>query len=296
MKPWLITYVLASIVLLPAVRPAQSQTYYFMNDSTEWKVDYSYIPGYDCYQCEYKYYFAGDTIINSMPYKKLRISTLKEGANFTDQYEGAIRQDTASKKVFFFADNFSGEQLIYDYSLGTGDTINSWLGYNWVIFSVDSILVGNQFHKRMNYGIGFTDTLSLIEGIGSSNGLLQSLADNTFESYAFLTCFTVAGNLLYTANQQMLDEKGCDVSGPVAVPLDPASKQMSVLPNPAHDKIQVISNLPVEKITMQNLYTMEVHIYTDHSGGIDVSNLSKGCYLMNIRTANRVFMEMLILQ
>ncbi len=291
-----IIYLSAFITLLD-IKPAEGQTYYFMNDSAEWKVDYSYIPGlYDCYNCEYKYYFSGDTIINSTLYKKLRRSTLEQGYIFTDEYEGGLRQDSISKKVWFVGGYLPVEELLYDYSLDLGDTISSKLGNDWVIFSVDSVLVGNEFHKRMNYGIGFEDTLSLIEGVGSSNGLLQNLADNTFESYAYLTCFTVSGNLLYTANQQMLDDKGCDVSDPLEVPINYVSKQISVFPNPAHDNIKVISNYHIEDITVQSLSAMEINTYTNISGEINVSNLTKGCYLMKVKTSEEIFVEILIVQ
>src|SRR5258706_8124702 len=75
-----------------------AQTYYFMNDSATWKVNHfdAYGYGHD----QYKYYLAGDTIINSTLYKKLRATTFDEPNYFYDGYNGAVRSDSALKKVY----------------------------------------------------------------------------------------------------------------------------------------------------------------------------------------------------
>lgn len=278
-------FIFVFMILAPCTLRVHGQTYYFMNDSAEWKVDYSYIPGnYECFQCEYKYYLAGDTIISTIHYKKLRRSTLEQGSNFSDKYEGAIRQDTIAKKVFFYGWNgFPSEELLYDYSLDTGDTIQSWIGNDWIIFAVDSVLIGSKFHKRMKYGIGIgDDTLALIEGVGSENGLLQSLYDNMFESYAFLTCFSLSGNLLYTANQQFLDNNGCDVSNPLHIPVNYGLRSTRVFPNPASTTIHLLLPSTATSITLFNLLGEKVkeEKVSGDSVTIDVSDLAIGMYVI----------------
>ncbi|MBL0339713.1 MAG: T9SS type A sorting domain-containing protein [Bacteroidetes bacterium] len=64
----------------------------------------------------------GDTIINLVNYKKL----IQEEYNqpISDCTFGYLREDTATQKVFFLDNQFAAEELLYDFSMNTGDSIN----------------------------------------------------------------------------------------------------------------------------------------------------------------------------
>lgn len=85
---------------------------------------------------------------------------------------GAIREDTIQRKIYFH--NYTDEIVLYDFSLGVGDTIyySTKLFYNLdyykVVDNIDSVNVSGQYRKRWhltNSYMSMTDTW--IEGIGS---------------------------------------------------------------------------------------------------------------------------------
>jgi hypothetical protein len=85
---------------------------------------------------------------------------------------GAIREDTAARKVFFH--NFSNEILLYDFKLEPGDTIfyttNLFyaVDYYKIVDSVNTVNVNGQIRKRWYLTNSWLDMKDIwIEGIGS---------------------------------------------------------------------------------------------------------------------------------
>ncbi len=158
------------------------------------------IPSYP-YTSVYEYFIDADTTINAVEYKKVFYRELESAnqnykAPFLPKSEsmiiGYLREDTLQKKVYaiVLGNSFScpleQETLLFDFSLTIGDTLRSCL-----IFSGESSLLDTSyaykpgglttptFHftdhvKVMSYNTTFGD-LFLIEGIGSSWGLFESL-------------------------------------------------------------------------------------------------------------------------
>lgn len=187
--------------------------------------------------------------------------------------------------------------LLFDYSLNVGDTLDSYLGCDAVIFAVDSVLVGNQLHKRMMYSLGiFPDTLALIEGVGMTNGLLQSLYDNTFETTSHLTCFEVSGQLMYTANEIIQYQSGCDVLDPLSVSEATIQESINFFPNPAHSKINIATQGPIECVIIYNLYGTIIKNYFDVSLEIDVSDLMPGYYFMQVKASKKTIIKRFSIQ
>jgi len=85
------------------------------------------------YPSTFIYYFDGDTVIASTGYKKLFSegnitqscsgNPLSQTTFYPKQYQGAFRQDTLTHKAFFIGKNNSGENLLYDFNLTTGDSL-----------------------------------------------------------------------------------------------------------------------------------------------------------------------------
>ena len=169
---------------------AQAWKYHPMPDSNAvWRVDYSWAMCYPiCWQ--YQYTISGDTLIGSKSYSKLYMSGIQESSWF-NYYCGGMRNDTINRKVYFVDTNSTNEKLLYDFTLTVGDTIFSMdtLMYpnNFIIDSIDSVLVGSNYHKRFNLGGG--PFISIIEGVGSTRGLFE-LYHLGWEDYYTLVCFS----------------------------------------------------------------------------------------------------------
>ena len=144
----------------------------------------------------YVRYPAGDTIINGYKYRQFltddqSFSISLQGdssSNAYTWYEYAIRQDTQEKKVFVIPFFTNQEYLLYDFSLGIGDSLEGYL-----ITTVDSILVGDgSYRRRIHFGGEF-----LIEGIGSTNGFIPEVPEYQLSViHYYLDCMTQGNTTL----------------------------------------------------------------------------------------------------
>ncbi|MCY7410306.1 MAG: hypothetical protein LH473_08540 [Chitinophagales bacterium] len=106
--------------------------------------------------CEQRrYYTNGDTIIDSIEYKKLYVDIIYSAQpDYYGLYGGALREDTLNRKIYFYCACNPMEQLLFDFDLHTGDLapqtfLHADEDSMW-ISDIDSILIGNDFHKRFN--------------------------------------------------------------------------------------------------------------------------------------------------
>ena len=132
------------------------------------------------------------------------MSTLDSTYYYYDEYIGAIRQDS-SKRIYVYLNFINHDELLYDFSLQVGDTI-PW-GYfhgstdTVVISSIDSIFDGINFRKQFQLSTSSTlgiDVPSLIEGIGSTFGLMADLEPEIFEMSSVLHCYTQNDSIKFT--------------------------------------------------------------------------------------------------
>ena len=88
------------------------------------------------------------------------------------------------KRVYFDHSTLEGpwykNLLLYDFSLNVGDEFIA-NGYKYIVVSIDSVLVGNEYRKKYNFELtleGFPRyKLSVIEGIGCPQNLFHTLGD-----------------------------------------------------------------------------------------------------------------------
>jgi len=192
-------------VLIANYSGAQTNIYHpfpesnaFWSEISWWNTD-PYLP---CTVTDnYFVFFNGDTLIGQNNYHKvyqsgyISASCPPPGYYYYNQYEGALRQDSILKKVFFVQPSNNFEELLYDFNLGIGDTLdssfNSFADFNF-ISNIDSVLVGSNFHKRFILSSQFdTNYAAIIEGVGSTLGLFKNLVNPNFIMYAgsHLKCF-----------------------------------------------------------------------------------------------------------
>ncbi|MCF8278303.1 MAG: T9SS type A sorting domain-containing protein [Flavobacteriales bacterium] len=107
-----------------------------------------------------------------------------------------------NKKVYFKQHSSVSDTLLYDFDLSIGDTlpptlINDPSNETNVVSSIDSILIGNDYHKRFGISLGYdSNYVDLIEGIGNSFGLMGLLVP-PFERGTYLYCVTIDGETVY---------------------------------------------------------------------------------------------------
>ena len=133
-------------------------------------------------------------------YKSLTLSgdTLIEGNKYTrivDQstgdYECAMRE--AEKKVYAVFPHYSTENLIYDFSLGVGDSFRNY----YSVVSVDTIVVDHQSFRCMDVRPSGDEWVNWwVEGIGSMY-YLTSYSLYAGNCYSFYSC-QLNGETLFT--------------------------------------------------------------------------------------------------
>ena len=239
------------IVLLfftPFTAKAQSSVYHpFPEDTATWVSDFFYNTcfGY----CGSLYYeMKGDTLIGNQTYNKVfkregefhYVTTPPNaivGGNFNGcSYVGGIRQDVATKSVYFRDSSMVTDTLLYDFNLAVGDTITDWYnksGIQWplVISSIDSIAINGDFHKRFNF-IGFISGMnrSLIEGVGWS-GELFGISTGALEIVLACTNTNVTGGEAFINECQL----SLDCSLWVSDQIPDHTERTNVFPNPFSD-------------------------------------------------------------
>jgi hypothetical protein len=154
--------------------------------------------------------FTTDTAINGIVYKNVERS-LDEAQLEWAPY-GYIRENT-NKQVFYMINPADTERLLYDMNLNLHDSayiyslVTGYYGYIGLqgrmmhVVSVDSLLVGSTWHKRLNLRLNSEDSLFFeeqwVDSIGSMEGMLHNqLGYVGCDGYTLL-CYFVNGDLQY---------------------------------------------------------------------------------------------------
>jgi hypothetical protein len=241
-KPVLIILLLASLT-----SKSQTSVYHpFPDSNAVWNFNYDlycFLDGNSTIE-NYSIALSGDTVINSQAYHKLNtpfvktVTTSTCGTGTSTGYKGAVRHDMTNKKVFYISPTDTVEQLLYDFNLQTGDTIMGFLkSFSFpsdTVESIDSVLVGIDYRKRWKVNSFYP--FYIIEGIGSTYGLVELYPGVTDLPYYSLICFQQNGQTLYpdttTSCEVILDIKN--------IPENKLS--VSVSPNPFHNSATFILN------------------------------------------------------
>ncbi len=238
----LFTIILLIPLLITSNTGAQTGKYYPFPDSNAlWNIHFVIfgIPG--IYEEFYSINITGDTTINGKGYHKLftpfvQSSGKTPGTSNQPGYQGAIRQDTVIRTVYFVPPTDTAEQLLYDFTLQAGDTVYGYLqpegGIKDVVSSIDSVMVGNEYRKRWN--INDLYSISLIEGVGSTYGLIEKSPGNVADMPGYgITCFSQNGETLYP--DTITD---CGVITSVELPIV-SEEQIQIYPNPSNGTVYV---------------------------------------------------------
>ncbi len=136
-----------------------------------------------------------DTMINNIVYKVVDIRDF--GSSISCRY-GYLREDTASRKVYFVDNVFSPEVLIYDFSLVQGDTLSLNFQTNGGyyangVYTVDSVVAkpvyaGIRKHFYLSHPSLSSHQLEWVEGVGHRADLVYLYSSNSLSFGFYMQC------------------------------------------------------------------------------------------------------------
>jgi len=299
---------LLSVTLLSLFANGQTSVYHpFPDSNAVWNIHFTA----NCFSNgngdeSYSISISGDTLINSLTYQKLitqfKIS-FSTGTCFGPAigYKGAIREDTANRKIFFVPPSQNTEQLLYDFTMQVGDTVGGYIESQVIVSpdvvqSIDSVLVGSTYRKRWNTNSYYD--VHFIEGIGSTYGLIAQspgsgpIAD--LPEYT-ITCFQQNGQTLYPDTLT-----NCDLITSVSS-LEKNIIKIKVFPNPSNGKFIIetenMGNIEIEiyNVLAEKISTIS-HFKQQVLNEIDLSNSPKGIYFIKIYDGVEIHTEKILIQ
>ena len=289
---------LLNLILLTLFAKGQTSAYHSFPDSNAvWNFHFQHYCFFNGTGDEYySITFSSDTLINSQTYHKLTTPFVQSFSTGTcggipTGYKGAIRQDTANKKVFYIPPTDTTEQLLYDFTMQVGDTVRGYIETfaftTDIVQSIDSVLIGSTYRKRWN--INNCYNIQFIEGIGSTYGLFErSPGCITDDAGYSLTCFQQNGQSLYPdtiTNCQLITSVNS---------IDNFSNQIKIFPNPSSSSFTVdFDNADIKEIKLTDLLGNTIfQQQTNKQSQIKIDRLQIGTYILTIidrknRTTNR---------
>lgn len=246
----------------------------------------------------FAYKIKGDTIINSVTYKKVYEFTLdasKKEENFilNQEFVGYIREDINDRKVYgnlikgphgLCASRYfqvgEEEVLLYDFNIEIGDTLqicDDHLGGKEVLKSSQELSVYNENFKVWS----FNDTINhivdqhLIEGIGSYAGL--------FNDYGV---FITAGVGIGLEDYCVGSKWDCGLTTSTSELLE--LEDYSLFPNPTSGLVQLdfgkqlSGHLHVSDLSGRLYYSSQFQNLDEYT--LDLDFLASGVYMIQIHT------------
>ena len=301
----LIIFILISFIGLKA----QSWVYHpFPTDSAKWREKSGDVLCNCCNDSETS--ITGDTLISGFTYHKLKYAAAYHSMpntayvsggywgcwggpnslyylfhNSSSSYSGAYREDVVGKKVYFVLPGQTTDTLLYDFGLSAGDTLpQSYISDTTtclnVVSSIDSVLVGSVYHKRFNISNlldmpSDSNYVSLIEGVGSTTGLLYPLMGQ-FERRGELNCFSVHDSVLYPAGA-LCAQYNVGIGELGEMELD-----VSIAPNPTDGKFQIKTAQEINSIEVLDVFGRRIFYSEKNPTEINISDFNNGIYFIRI--------------
>jgi hypothetical protein len=204
---------------------------------------------------DYQYIITGDSLISEKTYHKLqRTGYVRLWDDFhrynyysysINEYAGCYRNDTIEKKVWYVFPDDNTEQLLYDFNLQIGDTLPVKFGYPFgigIITNIDAIVLDDGLHKRFEVFREFYGDFYIIEGVGSTIGLILNIPPpgviDPFD--IILRCFSINGNPIYMNPIPGL--ANCDTAYLDIKNYHQNKIGISLYPNPVNEQLTVKCN------------------------------------------------------
>ena len=238
----------------------------------------------------------GDTIVNAVSYKKVYKLNLKGEHDclvtempcwdFYYPYQSEskelvslVREDTIAKQTYAFLE--SAENLLFDFSLGLGDTLNADI--------YDAILAS----ETIQFPGGIVDSIKVIDLYSRPRRTIFTFGYYNIIGLPFETVFGIAEGVGYTEHGIFyepfsafidyceVDIEQCDLilSNKSTEP----HKEIKIYPNPSNGIFQIESE---ERLINIKVYSVlgQLVAKVKSTKEIDLSNLENGIYILVIST------------
>jgi len=283
-KKWFFITVLYCLVV-----QGNAQTYNntIVNDNSSWSV-LGIVVCPECPVWTQYIYFDGDSIVAGYSYKKVFSCDDKLHENI--KYEGLIREQ--EQKTYFIPANSETEYLLYDFSLEDGMTFKYIdLLYQIAVpfyIHVNFVEINGIQKKQIQLTALPPDDdfvyATWIENIGSLAGLFYPCGMLATGVKRELLCFYQNNDLFYKNPNysECYYDNPDDITSVQTIVIN----DCNVYPNPVDDILTVFSSHnTISRNEIFDASGKKVYSQT-YKGGIDVSFLSKGLYLLKVYDIN----------
>ncbi len=290
------------VLFLACFKLSYSQTNVYLQNNPSWGITSLCAEPYPCINNrQLNYYTNGDTVINSLLYKKI----MEKGKGFYSwnapppsncQNSGSYTYVNSSASYFIRSNNKQmfvrgvfdlNEQLLYDFNLSVGDSLP--LSYNnfdshILVTAIDSFITPFGYRKRFTLS-GNTWAQYLIEGVGTNKGLVESLQIG-FDCGYDLTCYGLNNISYYPSSAGPT----CELS----VGLKEIRKPINynVYPNPFITTVNIQFEETIEygELELYNMYGQKVKssvIQSSNSALVTRDGLDLGIYCLYLKQNNQ---------
>ncbi|MCX6305505.1 MAG: T9SS type A sorting domain-containing protein [Bacteroidetes bacterium] len=275
-------FLISALITLSSL--AQQPVYFpFPESNAQWNTHMLQM-GWPPLEKNYSIIISGDTLINGLLYQKLTIVN-------PAWYKGAIRQDTANRKVFIIPPAAATEELLYDFTMQVGDTvkgyIENYLNTKDIVENIDTVLVGNNYRKRWKINSGYN--IYFIEGIGSTYGLVEYSPGTIVDGPDFsISCFRQNSLTIYP---DTITNCGLITS---VKPIEIQNDQLRIYPNPSNGSftIEFDESLAIKEIRLTDLLgKIFFQQQTDNRTKIEITNLRNEIYILTIIDKNNLLIN-----
>lgn len=274
----LITFTLSCFIVEAQYRKMPLDTNHY------WQQLYSSNVSPNPYSCYLKLKVLKDSVVNGKTYQ-----FIKSLNNLCSPYYGSsglVRQDTVLKRIIQLINN--QEKILYNFNKNIGDTaLLTAFGGTPLIYTLqskDSLLSNDGlYHKRYKFypnGFGF---VTVIEGIGSTDGLLSPWVP--FETGYLLECVARSHPSFTT----IYSSSGLGTSCPIDVGLPlyrEIKKTLSIFPNPSSSVINIsIGNIIAESLEIKNTLgqtILRVNNVNQEITKVNISDFVQGVYFVKV--------------
>jgi hypothetical protein len=266
--------ILITILYLSTSDLIQGQVYHpFSTTTASWSYRY-YDDFHNPTPCMVHFRMNGDTILNSLAYKKIYVSYSGSGLCFAAYPFQMCFMRESAKKIYFVSDTSNLEFLMFDFNVNAGDTLFNMFpsqpfggcdSDTVVVWGIDSVLCSDGYHRRY-----YAENEMITEEIGNILGGL----------FMPVYCGSVSGGYLlecYSDSTETNIFPGGLIGpcAPLAVQSFEEKENLSVYPNPFRNEIH-ISHSDNVNITITNMLGQEIESIL-YSAGIEYLNTTKWC-------------------
>ena len=238
----------------------------------------------------YEYYKTnGDTLINGFQYTIIDRNDFPKYCFIRDK-NGFVYCKYSNNSYID-----TTEFLLYNFNLLIGDTIQIPMAgyeihyYKGHVVSVDSILVGKIYHKRIGINTEGWDPFEFIEGIGSLQGLLYP--ENPWVDWMVeLTCFSQNDTIFDLTGNGVTSSGECWQTVNIK---ERKSSKSTIFPNPTKGLI----NITGQKVDKSELYTISGQkILETKLNKFNLEKYNNGVYLLKIYYPDESFENIKIIK